>query len=42
MDIEGIPHKYLRIEAYYYVVIDTLNDMPSNLKQTANKSDGRT
>ena len=35
------PHKYLKAEAYYYVMIDTPFDMPSDLKLTANKSFGQ-
>ena len=28
----GLPHKELGAEAYYYVMIDTPNDMTSDLK----------
>ena len=42
MDVVGQPHKQLGAEAYYYVIIDTPNGMPSDLKIDYNKSDGRT
>ena len=32
MDVVGYPHKQLGAEAYYYVMIDMPNDMPSDLK----------
>ena len=35
MDVVGFPHKQLEAVAYYYVMIDTSNDMPSDLKETA-------
>ena len=35
MDVVGYTHKQLGAEAYYYFMIDTRNDMPSDLKQTA-------
>ena len=35
MDVVGKPHKYLEAEGYYYVMIDTPNDMPSDINYTA-------
>ena len=32
MYLVGYPHNKLRAEAYYYVMIDAPNDMPSDLK----------
>ena len=32
MDVIGQPHKQLGAEVYYYVMIDTPNGMPSDLK----------
>ena len=42
MDVVGQPHKYLGVEAYYYVMIDTSNDMPSDLKESVKIFDGQT
>ena len=32
MDVLGQPHNWLGAGTYYYVIIDTLNDMPSDLE----------
>ena len=32
MDVVGEPHKQLGAEAYYYVMTETPNDIPSDLK----------
>ena len=42
MDIVGQPHNKLGAEAFYYNMIDTPNDMTSDLKIDHEKSDDRT
>ena len=35
MDIVGYPDKVFGAEAYYYLICDSPNDVPSDIKQTA-------